>query len=44
MSRPTLALVATAVALISHAVQAQDTPDGRWHGGLSVSGALASMT
>jgi putative salt-induced outer membrane protein len=42
MSPLTLALVATAVALASHAAQAQDTPDGRWHGGLSVSSALAS--
>lgn len=39
MPRFTLALGAFALALTAHA---QDTPDGRWHGGLSVSGALAS--
>lgn len=42
MSRLALALGATALALASHAALAQDTPDGQWHGGLSISGALAS--
>ncbi len=39
MQRFTLALGALAFALTAHA---QDTPDGKWHGGLSVSGAFAS--
>jgi putative salt-induced outer membrane protein len=42
MSRLALALGATALALTSQATLAQDTPDGQWHGGLSISGALAS--
>jgi putative salt-induced outer membrane protein len=43
MPRLTPALVAaTALTLAPLAAQAQDMPDGRWHGGLSVSGALAS--
>ncbi|HEY0954817.1 MAG TPA: DUF481 domain-containing protein [Roseateles sp.] len=42
MSRLTLALGAATLALVSQTVQAQDTPDGQWHGGLSLSGALAS--
>lgn len=42
MSRFTLALGAFALALASQTAHAQNTPDGRWHGGLSVSGALAS--
>lgn len=41
MTRLTLALAA-ALAFTSNATWAQDTPDGQWHGGLSVSGALAS--
>lgn len=41
MSRHTLALT-LAAALASQAALAQNTPDGRWHGGLSLSGALAS--
>lgn len=41
MSRFTPALAAT-LALASQVALAQDTPDGRWHGGLSISGALAS--
>ena len=39
MSRLALALT---LALASQATLAQDTPDDRWHGGLSVSGAFAS--
>jgi putative salt-induced outer membrane protein len=39
MPRFILALGTLALAL---AVHAQDTLDGRWHGGLSVSGAFAS--
>ncbi|MDR7331359.1 DUF481 domain-containing protein [Roseateles asaccharophilus] len=35
-------IVLAALALTSQAAWAQDTPDGQWHGGLSVSGALAS--
>jgi putative salt-induced outer membrane protein len=42
MPRLTLALGALTLTLASPATQAQDTPDGKWHGGLSVSGALAS--
>lgn len=42
MSRFLRALCAATLALASQAALAQDTPDGRWHGGLSVSGALAS--
>ena len=42
MPRLTLALGAVALTLASQATQAQDTPDGKWHGGLSVSGAMAS--
>jgi len=42
MPRHTLALGALALALTSLATQAQNTPDGKWHGGLSVSGAMAS--
>ena len=41
MPRLALALAAL-LALASQAAPAQDTPDGHWHGGLSVSGALAS--
>ncbi|MEO6277019.1 DUF481 domain-containing protein [Roseateles sp.] len=43
MSRLTLTLALTLpLALVSQATLAQDTPDGRWHGGLSVAGAFAS--
>jgi putative salt-induced outer membrane protein len=41
MSRLTLAL-AIASTFATQAAIAQNTPDGHWHGGLSVSGALAS--
>jgi len=41
MTRLTLALAA-ALVFTSQATLAQDTPDGQWHGGLSLSGALAS--
>lgn len=40
MTRSTLLLAA--LCLTCPAALAQDTPDGRWHGGLSLSGALAS--
>lgn len=43
--RPRLSLALNtlgALALLSQAALAQNTPDGRWHGGLSVSGAMAS--
>jgi len=39
MQRLTLALT---LALAAQATLAQDTPDGQWHGGLSVAGAFAS--
>ncbi|MGM9481354.1 DUF481 domain-containing protein [Roseateles sp. NT4] len=42
MPRLSLALGAVALSLASQTTQAQDTPDGKWHGGLSVSGAFAS--
>ncbi|MFG6416390.1 YdiY family protein [Roseateles sp. DC23W] len=42
MSRLSIAFSAAALAFPSQAALAQDTPDGHWHGGLSVSGALAS--
>ena len=42
MNRFTPTLGAIALVLTAQAVQAQDEPDGRWHGGLSVSGAFAS--
>jgi putative salt-induced outer membrane protein len=35
-------LAAALLALAAPALHAQDTPDGRWHGRLSISGALAS--
>jgi len=35
-------LLLAALALAAQAALAQDNPDGRWHGGLSLSGALAS--
>lgn len=38
---PRIALALT-LALASQAALAQDTPDGQWHGGLSVAGAFAS--
>jgi len=38
---PRLALALT-LAFASQAALAQDTPDDRWHGGLSISGAFAS--
>jgi putative salt-induced outer membrane protein len=41
MPRLSLALAAL-LSFTSLAALAQNTPDGRWHGGLSVSGALAS--
>lgn len=43
LTRPALAaLAALALSLAAPAVLAQDTPDGRWHGGLSLAGAFAS--
>ena len=42
MSRFTLAFCTATLALSPQAALAQNTPDGHWHGGLSVSGALAS--
>lgn len=39
---PRLPLALLAFALACTGAHAQNTPDGRWHGGLSVSGALAS--
>ncbi|RZL37170.1 MAG: DUF481 domain-containing protein [Rubrivivax sp.] len=41
MPRLTLAF-SLALALASQAALAQDNPDGRWHGGLSLAGAFAS--
>jgi putative salt-induced outer membrane protein len=35
------AVLLVALGLTAHAALAQDTPDGRWHGGLSLSGALS---
>ncbi len=35
-------LLLATLALAAQAALAQDNPDGRWHGGLSLSGALAS--
>ncbi len=42
MPRSSHALTVAALAFASHAALAQNTPDGRWHGGLSVSGAFSS--
>jgi putative salt-induced outer membrane protein len=42
MFRPSLALTAAGLALLSFAAQAQDQTDGQWHGGISIGGAAAS--